>query len=173
MTTFAVSDLWASPKIRNTDPLVVAAHELLTRAIKDAGKRLQQQNCAAFFGPSALKTLTSAEYKLISLGPPRFVGNEALVTAARTILAENTVMINLDGPFVSPRMNYGGRRYRFNGILNGSERPTVLADAEFRVAILLHELGHLLGNFPPDTNDLKQNQANNRDVLNHCFAAEV
>jgi hypothetical protein len=81
-------------------------------------------------------------------------------------------MINLDGPFVTPRVTYGGRRYRLNGILTGPGAPTVLSDAEFRVVVLLHELGHLLGNLPPDTNDLKQNQANNRAVLSHCFGIE-
>lgn len=170
--TFAESDRSDLSTISDTNTPVHAAQELLTRAIQDAGKRLQRQNCAAFFGPDALKTLTSAEYKLMRLGPPRFVGNAALVTAARTIYEGNIVMINLDGPFVTPRLSYGGRRYRFNGILTGSATPTTLSDAEFRVVILLHELGHLLGSLPPDTNDLKQNRANNQVVLSHCFGIE-
>ena len=171
-TSFAVAGRTDSIPMPDTNNTISTARELLARAIVDAGKRLQRPECAAFFGPAALPTLTSAEYRLTSLGPPRFVGNSALITAARTLLEEKIVMINLDGPFVTPRLNYGGRRYRFNGILTGSQTPIVVPDTEFRAVILLHELGHLLGSFAPDTNDLKQNQANNRAVLSHCFGIE-
>jgi hypothetical protein len=171
-TCFAVADRADSTK-PDTNGTAKTARDLLAHALQDARKRLQQRECAALFGPAAQQTLSSAEYKLMSLGPPRLVGNEILVTAARTVLEENIVMINLDGPFVTPRLYYGGRHYRLNGILTGSASPTVLSDAEFRVVILLHELGHLLGSFAPDTNDLKRNQANNRAVLSHCFRIEA
>ena len=173
--TWATSDYTETggdpPIINNAS--VTAAHELLARAIADAGERLKHQGCSDFFGPAAVQTLTSAQYVLSKLGAPRFVGNRAFVTAARTVIEENIVLINLDGPFITPRLIVGGKRYRFNGILTGEATPIVVSDSQFRAVILLHELGHLLGTFAPDTNNLKQNQANNRAVLGHCFGYEV
>src|SRR5215831_15729392 len=69
------ADVRVAAKGRDT-PDSALAREVLNRAIRDASLRLQRRECAAFFGPGANERLTTAEYKLLSLGAPRFENNE-------------------------------------------------------------------------------------------------
>jgi hypothetical protein len=148
---------------------LAATRRALNRAIADASKRLERPDCAEFFGPGATESLTSAEFKLIDLGAPRFQANTPVVTAARTIRETNTILINIVGPFVTTRLALAGHYYYFNAIPARSAGPVVLPDTEFRVLILLHELGHLLGKFGPDRKSVERSQKANDAVLHHCF----
>jgi len=149
--------------------ITAATRDILKRTIEAAGRRLKRQDCTAFFGSESIERLMSAEYKLLSLGAPRFQGNEPVVTAARTIRDLNMIVINLDGPFLNPRLPLAGRYHYFNAIASRSNGPIILSDDEFRVLILLHELGHLIGKFGPDRRDTQKAEIANTAVLRHCF----
>ena len=86
---------------------------------------------------------------------------------------ESTVHLNINGPFfrrISPVLDLGSRRW-ISPISH-----TRLGVAEFsgdtteaQIAILLHELGHVIGRLPLDTDSWDgQSSRNTVEVLRHC-----
>lgn len=127
-----------------------------------AAKALERKDCAAFFAahgapaPRPVETMARTEYRFLALPQGATVGAQTN--------SEGSVFINTSGLFVTAE---GG------GIaLNG--RSYELGDASaVRAMILLHELGHQLGLFGPDSGPAlrAQNARHSQDILDHCVPA--
>ena len=148
---------------------VFSARTLLNRAIDDATERLERSSCVQLFGSSAVRLLQTADYRLLPLGPPHYRGNRPAVRVAFTVSDRHMVMINLDGPFVNPRLPLLGTTRFFNLIDSRRNGAVVLSDNDFRALILLHELGHLTGTFEPEMGDVDKSRGNTATVMQHCF----
>jgi len=164
-----VSLILVSGRLMEAQHSADAAKQLVVEAVAEAGKRLVKKECSDFFGAGALAALTSAKYRVVSFGQPRFREGKLAVAGAATIRETGMVLINLDGPFVNPKLIAGGVVHRFNSILSPPESPVMLTDPDFRALLLLHELGHLLGKFGPDTAATSRSQHYNKAILKHCF----
>jgi hypothetical protein len=144
------------------------AKRFLDEAIVNAGKRLQRKECAAFLGPNAVEALNSTDYRVLSFGTPVLREGRLVVTAAETTPNHKMVLINLDGPFVSPRILIGGKYEYFTG-LQPLNKSITLSDIQIRVLIVLHELGHVVGKFGPDTMSVDESQRHTDSVIEHCL----
>ena len=125
----------------------------------EAANRLNQPACSALFRPDSRETLHSARYIVISFGKPVLTANGKFnVVSASVDRERNVIMINSDGPYMNPRLVVHGRHFNFG-----------LKDREFRAALLLHELGHLTGDFQHDGKDPALSAAYTGRVLEACF----
>jgi hypothetical protein len=131
----------------------------------NAVRRLREPKCAAFFGSGAELQFVSAGYRFTFMGAPvvNEQGNVQVVGAA-AFHNPDWVFINSQGPFVTPRMFVPGK----SG-LQTVDMGTNLRGADFSALLLLHELGHLVGNFVPDAGDNALNTSNSKAVLKNCY----
>src|SRR5262249_12912247 len=118
------------------------ARKLLEDAIVQSEKQLEHEQCSMLFGPDALQSLHTTDFRILSLGGPVLREGHLVVTGARTIANHKMVLINLDGPFVTPKILIGGKYEYFVGV-QPRRRSVSLSDAQLRVLIILHELGHV------------------------------
>ena len=147
---------------------------------------LQSKNsCSAWFqgvDPNVASTFASLKIIIETNGPKEVLGlrlgsGEMLLKhpyAARALENSSFVVLNANGAFfvraapVFQQDNQGGF-YRLSGsrdLLAGSYRGNTLAA---QITILLHELGHIVGRLPDDSDELSgQSERNTAEVLRFC-----
>lgn len=133
--------------------------------IVNAVRRLRAPGCAAFFGEGAEARFLNTSYRFVPMGAPAVDEHGSVkVTGAATFHAPDAVLINSQGPFLSPMMYVSGK----NGF-QVVDMGTNLRGADFSALLLLHELGHIVHKFGPDAADPELNLSNTRTVLKNCF----
>lgn len=140
------------------------------KALDEAKKRLQKDDCAKLFGKSSdelAKVLDNTEYRVLSLlsGGPKLdqETGKVSVTGAQTNSVAS-VFINDKGPFFNNRMFVPGK----SG-LQTLDSGSRLHGAEFSALILLHELGHQMKIFGPDAGNDELNRKYTKRVQDECF----
>jgi hypothetical protein len=144
------------------------ARELVSKAVTEAATRLDQKKCSKFFGETAKTALQTTDFRVVSYGAPVLREGKLTVPMAQTMPNHKMVVINLDGPFFNQRALAGGSVKSFGGIQPGT-RSVTLSDSEFRVLLLLHELGHVIGKFDPDSKRVDDSRWHTDTVVEHCF----
>jgi hypothetical protein len=134
-------------------------NDLIRSAVSESLERLNRPACLKVFGPTAAAALMSANYRLINLGEPKLLPNGKLqVISAITMRQHRLIIINKDGPFMTPSLAVRGLKFNRG-----------LKDLEFRALLLLHELGHLINRFDADVDDPERNRLYTDLVLKNCF----
>jgi len=124
---------------------------IFTAAFTNAYNRLtHNETCCSFYsGGDPVQTLQSATWGFQHLGRPSIDSNGTIhsIGAATYTGTPGTVWINYDGPFINPShmLVIGGTGSPFRDMSHG------MRDDDFRALLILHELGHLTGQFGPDT----------------------
>ena len=147
---------------------------------------LQSKNsCSAWFqasDPTAASTFASLKFIIETNGPKEVLGlrsgsGEMLLKhpyAAKTLENSSFVVLNANGAFfvrAAPvfQQDKQGGFYRLSGsrdLLAGSYRGNTRAA---QITILLHELGHVIGRLPDDSDELSgQSERNTAEVLRFC-----
>jgi hypothetical protein len=129
-----------------------------------AVRALGRPRCEAYFaergapGARPLETLRSTEYRFVALPQGETVG--AMTNSA------GSVFLNTTGLFVTA---FDG------GVALGGRDYDLGSPAEVRAMILLHELGHQLGIFGPDSGPklASQNAAHSRDIIENCLQGRL
>jgi hypothetical protein len=101
--------------------------------------------------------LKSTEYRFLSFGDTR---------KAASTNPPNSVFINIDGPFVKKETTLYFPNS--NPQLHTPCQVNFVTTANMRALILLHELGHEIGNFPADLFGFI-NGRHTLQVLSSCF----
>lgn len=158
----------------------------VARARSDVIEILQSKNsCSAWFqevDPNAASTFASLKFIIETNGPKEVLGlrlgsGEMLLKhpyAAKALENSSFVLLNANGAFfvraapVLQQDNQGGF-YRLSGshdLRAGSYPGNTLAA---QTTILLHELGHIVGRLPDDSDELSgQSERNTAEVLHFC-----
>jgi hypothetical protein len=169
LATLQASELAAQDKAStSSEERMKTAKKLLEDAIAESVKRLGNQQCSILFGPEALEALRRTEFRIVSFGPPVLREGRPVVSAAKTIPNHKMVLINLDGPFVNEKLLVGGKLENFARV-QPRTRSVALTQDDIRIAIILHELGHVLGKFGPDTKNVEDSHVHTDSVVQHCF----
>jgi len=147
---------------------------------------LQSKNsCSAWFqgvDPNAASTFASLKFIIETDGPKGVLGlrsgsGQMLLKhpyAAKALENRAFVILNANGAFfvraapVFQQDNQGGfyRRSGWHGLLVGSYLGNTRAA---QITILLHELGHVVGRIPNDSDELSgQSERNTAEVLRFC-----
>ena len=158
----------------------------VARARSDVIEILQSKNsCSAWFqavDPNAASTFASLKFIIETNGPKevlgvRFGSGEMLLKhpyAAKALENSSVVVLNANGAFfvrAAPvfRQDNQGGFYRLSGsreLRAGSYRGNTRAA---QMTILLHELGHVVGLLPNDSDELSgQSERNTAEVLRFC-----
>jgi RHS repeat-associated protein len=136
-----------SPRIRtHSSPFESAA---VGKAYARAQTLLKNPLCSSLFLGKGLSTLNATIYSIYDLHAPN-IGAETFDSS--------TVFINRGGPFFS-----------YNDTSKKIMAQHHLSLVDFRAALLLHELGHQVGQFGPDVNRPSTNWSYTMMVLNACF----
>ena len=169
LATLRAGELAAQDKVSTgSEERLKTAQKLLDDAIAESVKRLGKQQCAKLFGPEALDAVHRTDFRIVSFGPPVMREGRPVVSAAKTLPNHKMVLINLDGPFVNTQILIGGKLENFARV-QPRTKSVALSQEDIRVAIILHELGHVLGKFGPDTKNIDDSHAHTDSVIQHCF----
>lgn len=118
------------------------------QSFEDALGRLRgDPGCLEFFGVGADHKLIGATFRFAPLGAARLDSNgDPKITGAATFVDDNLIMINSEGNFMTQSVFVPGRSamVRFDG-------RTGLRGVAYSALVILHELGHLVGKFDPDS----------------------
>ena len=112
-------------------------------AFVNAVQRLRAPKCSEFFGEGAEEMFQSAEYRFLPLGAPIVKEDGTVSVVGACTHAESlppSVFINLQGPFLDPKMYVLGKS-EFQTL----DFNTGLRGTDFGALLLLHELGHMVG----------------------------
>jgi RHS repeat-associated protein len=158
----------AVPPLPGTVPALPAGtpddfHKPFADAFTEADDRLlKNRGCSAVFGgtDNARTSLFAAEYRFVRLPQPSEPGH---FTAAATQRESNRVLIDPRGPFIKQTQFVPGRGFVI------IDQGTRLRGAEFGALLLLHELGHLTGEFGPDAGNSPLNKKYTNRVYKACF----
>jgi hypothetical protein len=97
---------------------------VLNEAINQARARLGRPGCLALFGPLSDSPLDYGGLSAAAAWDAAYRGNRPSVIAAATLPEHRMVLINLDGPFVNPRLLLGGDAHYFNAIGSAKDGGT-------------------------------------------------
>lgn len=132
----------------------------------EAIKRLQDVNCRKLYCKSKLdpgQALKDTHYRFLP-----FTNDP---TAGAATNPDGSVFLNTNGPFFNNSTDGNGTTVFVpdpSPQISALVPTTFGSSAQLGAFLLLHELGHELGIFPPDTNK-SINGSNSRKVLEHCF----
>jgi RHS repeat-associated protein len=171
VTSDGTGPRYPTPKVYNNVG-TAAQKQALTNGFDDAFDHLNTVKCADFFTGTdhaatefnpydVLNALSDTTYWLY---PSSMVPQ----TGAQTVDATN-VQLNLNGQFFNYTTNANGTVTVALPDSAGNRTNTTFTDAStFQGFILLHEFGHQMGVYGPDT-DSAMNGTNSAGVLDNCF----
>jgi hypothetical protein len=144
-------------------------------AMQGVLEKLASFNCGdALFGGSqgAISAIERTQWSFMTSIGNSYVGAATIQNAVDGD-QQGIVRINASGPFVQRGTfqgpSQGGRSNTRSGSTFHAFNLMGLTQNEFRQAIILHELGHLLKIFGKDSANTSLNQSHTQNVIDNCF----